>query len=210
MPRHRPRRRLALATTTAALVPLLLVAACGEEGDPAGTESSASSDETSQPTGAEEVTAEVGVETEAPADAAVGEWDAERKDSPALGVGVPRLREVLVTGHDGYDRVTFAFEGGAPQVIASYVDELPSGDQEPRDIAGAHDLQIVLVGVDEQSGFAPADLTDTVREVRDFGVFEGELRVVLGLDTPGGGAPGFRVTSDEDEVAVDIAHEQAG
>ena len=200
MPRHRPGHRFAVAATAAALVPLLFVSGCGEESSGAAD---AGPSETDQPTDA-------GIETEDPADAAVGDWDAERKDRPAQGADVPRLTEVAVTEHEDHDRVTFAFDGSAPQVIASYVDEPPSGDVEPPELAGAHNLMVVLVGVDQESGFAPTDLTDTVREVRDFGIFEGELRVVLGLDTPGGGAPGFRVTGAEDEVVVDIAHEQAG
>ncbi|WP_165956376.1 AMIN-like domain-containing (lipo)protein [Streptomyces hainanensis] len=200
----RTRRRLAASVAAAALVPTLLAASCEEPRSDTGegqSEQRSEEPETDTGTGADE-----------PAAVPVGQWDTERKDTAAQGAaqaGSVRLADAAISEHDGYDRLTLTFDEGAPQVIADYVDELPSGDEEPPEVPGAHHLMVVLVGSADDSEVPPVEPTDAVRAVADFGVFEGELRVIVGVDTPGGGAPGYQVTAGENEIVVDIAHEQA-
>ncbi|WP_101255137.1 AMIN-like domain-containing (lipo)protein [Streptomyces barkulensis] len=122
----------------------------------------------------------------------------------------PVLKDVRVSGHDAYDRVSFEFADGVPDYFAEYVDTLRHGGlgEEVR-ITGEHRLKIVFVGVTPRSTFEDREGTSVVREIRDLGVFEGEMGVGIGVDPEGDGRAGFRVKADENRIVVDIAHGRA-
>jgi hypothetical protein len=116
---------------------------------------------------------------------------------------------VRVSGHGTYDRVSFEFAGGVPGYFAEYVDTLRHGGLGKEvHIAGEHQLKIVFVGVTPESAFKSEESTSAIREIRDLGVFEGEMGVGIGVGPQGDGPAGFRVKADEDRIVVDIAHER--
>ncbi|MDT0378467.1 hypothetical protein RM572_06695 [Streptomyces sp. DSM 42041] len=121
--------------------------------------------------------------------------------------GAAKLSSVKVTRLPAYDRVRFTFDGGVSQVFAEYMDALREpGRGRTIDLKGEHKLVLVFVGVARQDPAGRADTTDTVREVRATGVFEGEMIVGLGLDSEGEGPAGYRVEVKGDSVTVEVAH----
>ncbi|MBW1602324.1 hypothetical protein JJV70_09410 [Streptomyces sp. JJ66] len=116
----------------------------------------------------------------------------------------PTLRNVMLTEHDGYDRLTFTFEGGTPGYIAHYMDPLAHGGRgDVTEVPGEHGLKLVLVGMPREANVPfDGEPTDTVRGVAGMGVFEGELGVAIGVESQ----DGFRVTPAAGTLTVDIAH----
>ncbi|GAA2426997.1 hypothetical protein GCM10010405_06960 [Streptomyces macrosporus] len=124
------------------------------------------------------------------------------------------LTGVRVGVHDTYDRVVFDFAGGAPAYVAEYVDALhQDGSGEEIPVAGEHRMMLVFTRAEpEEPG---TDLgggtTPTVRGLKLVSYFEGDTRFGIGVDARrGDGRPGFRVTTGQNKIVVDIAHEAAG
>ncbi|MGY1455276.1 AMIN-like domain-containing (lipo)protein [Streptomyces sp. SS8] len=201
-----PRRSVLSATALAAV---LLTAGCGGGGPNGAEEPVATAEKSASISGpdAPSPSPEVG---DRPAGAP---QDASRKSGEGRWTGTsaaPALRDVRVSGHDAYDRISFEFADGAPDYFAEYVDTLRHGGlgEEVR-ITGEHRLKIVFVGVTPQAAFEDREGASVIREIRDLGVFEGEMGVGVGVDPEGGGRAGFRVKAEENRIVVDIAHGQA-
>ncbi|MCG3043373.1 hypothetical protein ACLIYM_16525 [Streptomyces fenghuangensis] len=202
-----PRRSVLSATALAAV---LLTAGCGGGEGPNGAEEPV-------PT-AEESASVSGLDASSPSpeagDRAAGSpQDASRKSGEGRWTdasAAPALKDVRVSGHDAYDRVSFEFADGVPDYFAEYVDTLRHGGlgEEVR-IAGEHRLKIVFVGITPRSTFEDREGTPVIREIRDLGVFEGEMGVGIGVDSEGGSRAGFRVKADGNRIVVDIAHSPA-
>ncbi|MGD9485124.1 hypothetical protein WDH52_18035 [Streptomyces sp. TRM70308] len=203
---------LAALTATAALT----LTACGTES--VGDTGAAGTAETAERSAAPEESSTPG-ESAAPGDSAAQEDDA----SPGSASGDfgthevrgggdgfairPDLRDVRLTEHADYDRLTFTFSGGTPGYIAHYMDPLAHGGRgDVTEVPGEHGLKLVLVGMDRGTEVTFEDSSDTVRGVRGMGVFEGELGVGIGVDSAGEDPAGFRVTSDATTLTLDIAH----
>ncbi|WP_101256692.1 AMIN-like domain-containing (lipo)protein [Streptomyces barkulensis] len=140
----------------------------------------------------------------------VPSWGTARKDGEAEGAdpaATPKLTAVRVTGRDVHDRVTFEFDGGVPAHIVAYLEPLHqpgSGTLVP--VEGEHSIEVVLVGALPDGEYGGKEQTSGVREITKVGLFEGELRVGIGLDTEGDGRAGFRVVTEADRLHVDITH----
>jgi hypothetical protein len=114
-------------------------------------------------------------------------------DSGTAAGGVLGLRGVASAGHDGYDRVTFAFGGSAqPGWRVEYVDEPRSdGSGDPVSVKGGAALLVVLkdVGTPGDTGvpeprdrrLVPTGMT-AVREVVLDTLYEGQYTAFVGLD----------------------------
>ncbi|MFP8886066.1 AMIN-like domain-containing (lipo)protein [Streptomyces mangrovi] len=197
--------RSVLSATAAAV---LLTAGCG--GGSNGAEEPVATAEESANVSGSDVTSP---SPEAGGRPAGAPQDASRKSGEGRWTGAsaaPALKDVRVSGHDAYDRVSFEFADGVPGYFAEYVDTLRHGGlgEEVR-IAGEHRLKIVFVGVTPRSTFGDREGTPVIREVRDLGVFEGEMGVGIGVDPEGGDRAGFRVKAEENRIVVDIAHRPA-
>ncbi|MFP8905433.1 AMIN-like domain-containing (lipo)protein [Streptomyces atacamensis] len=200
-------RRSALSATTLAAV--LLMVGCGGGGSDGAGESAPTAEESASVSGpdAPSPSPEAG---DRPAGAP---QDASRKSGEGRWTGAsaaPVLKDVQVSGHDAYDRISFEFADGVPDYFAEYVDTLRHGGlgEEVR-VAGEHRLKVVFVGVTPRSTFEDREGTSVIREVRDLGVFEGEMGVGIGVDPEGDGRAGFRVKAEENRIVVDIAHGRA-
>lgn len=195
------------AVTVTALVSALLVAACGGGGTGDAGPRVSAAEESAPPSasGSRE-------EGDAPRDASRKSGRGRGADETELAV----LTGVRVGVHGAYDRVVFDFEGGAPKYVAEYVDALHqdgSGEEVP--ITGEHRMMLVFLRArperpDKEFGDAGAT-TPTVRGLEFVGYFEGDTRFGVGVDSRrGGGRPGFRVTTGQNKVVLDIAHAPAG
>lgn len=201
-------RRSALSAT--ALAAVLLTAGCGGGESPNGTEEPVPTAEESASASGPDAPSPSPEAGDRPAGAP---QDASRKSGEGRWTGAsaaPVLKEVRVSGHGAYDRIGFEFADGVPGYFAEYVDTLRHGGlgKEVR-ITGEHRLKVVFVGVTPQSAFEDREGTSAIREVRDLGVFEGEMGVGIGVDSEGGGRAGFRVKVDGNRIVVDIAHGRA-
>ncbi|MFH0243784.1 hypothetical protein ACGRHY_15465 [Streptomyces sp. HK10] len=141
---------------------------------------------------------------------AVPSWGTARKDGEAEGVDpalAPKLTAVRVAGHDAYDRVTFEFDGGVPAHMVAYLEPLHQpGSGTPVPVEGEHSVEVVLVGALPEGEYGGKEQTSGVREITKVGLFEGELRVGIGLDTEGDGRAGFRLVTEANRLHVDITH----
>ncbi|MCX2971716.1 MULTISPECIES: AMIN-like domain-containing (lipo)protein [Streptomyces] len=197
---------LAALTATAALT----LTACGTEG--AGDTGAAGTAETAERSAAPEEPATpeepAAPEDDASPDPASGDFGTHEVRGGGDGFALrPDLRDVRLTEHADYDRLTFTFSGGTPGYIAHYMDPLAHGGRgEVTEVPGEHGLKLVLVGMDNGTEVTFEDSSDTVRGVRGMGVFEGELGVGIGVDSAGEDPAGFRVTTDATTLTLDIAH----
>ncbi|MFD7509815.1 hypothetical protein ACFV5N_10795 [Streptomyces sp. NPDC059853] len=133
--------------------------------------------------------------------------DTTSGDGHGTHVSPAVLEEVMVEEDDGYDRVVLRFRGGVPDYIAHPMDPLAHGGLGTEvEMPGDQHLKIVLVGVTEESSFTDTEGTAVVPEVRDLGIFEGELGVGIGVVTPTGEPLSYRVQVEEERLVVDIAH----
>ncbi|MCG3044475.1 hypothetical protein L7D48_28475, partial [Streptomyces sp. S1A] len=141
--------------------------------------------------------------------------DTSRRTGAAREAGVndfPELRGVRVGVHDTYDRVVFDFDKGTPRFVAEYVDTLHqdgSGDVIP--LKGDQDLKIsFLRSVPDPDFDDGGRSTPVIRELRLVSYFEGETLFGVGTDPQGDGPAGFRVTTGENKIILDVAHRAAG
>jgi hypothetical protein len=138
-----------------------------------------------------------GVPAGAPADDPVGGWTAGIVDLPATdpSAGVATLRDLRWAGHDGYERVTFEFEGSAlPAVHLEYIDRpvRQCGSGNPTPIAGDGWLEVLLSGAAAHTEAGEPTITPresfpqlgNLREVEITCDFEAEVVVVLGVGSP--------------------------
>ncbi|MDT0266675.1 hypothetical protein RM844_10260 [Streptomyces sp. DSM 44915] len=186
---------------------LLLVSGCGGDEDAAGGREDASASPTEEVEEPESTPAGDG----APADDAPGtEWgtDVVHGDGDGDGAAGPsELAEVTVTEDDGFDRVALEFTGAVPDHITTYMDPLAHGGLgTPVELAGDQALKVVLVGMVEETVNVASEPTALVPEVRGLGIFEGELGVGLGIESPAGEPLPYRVSTEDQRIVVDIAH----
>ncbi|MFC9064665.1 AMIN-like domain-containing (lipo)protein [Streptomyces harbinensis] len=133
--------------------------------------------------------------------------DTTRGDGHGTHVSPAVLEEVMVEEDDGYDRVVLRFRGGVPDYIADPSDPLAHGGLGTEvEMPGDQHLKIVLVGVTEESSFPVTEGTAVLPEVRDLGIFEGELGVGIGVVNPTDEPLSYRVHVEEERLVVDIAH----
>jgi hypothetical protein len=135
-------------------------------------------------------------------------WTTSAKSGRAAGQDRPHLLEAVRTGrHDTFHRVVFEFSQAAPAFYAEYTETLRQGGSGRKiGVDGEHVLLLVFRGMTPESHFASAPATSVVREVVTASVFEGDMRIGIGLDTSGAGRPGFRIDTFGDRVVVDFAH----
>jgi hypothetical protein len=124
----------------------------------------------------------------------------------------PELRGVRVGIHDTYDRVVFDFDEGTPRFVAEYVDTLhQDGSGNVISLKGDQDLKISFLRAVPDPDFDDGGRsTPVIRELRLVSYFEGETLFGVGVDPRGDGRAGFRVTTGENKIILDVAHEAAG
>ena len=132
----------------------------------------------------------------------------------AVAPPVPLLMHVRTGEHEGYDRITFEFEGERPGYRVEYVQ--PPITQDPSDlpveIAGNAFLQIRLesAAAHNDSGEQTVDVREltpgllSLLEAEQIGDFEGVVTWVLGLSEE----VNFRVgeLSNATRIYVDVLH----
>lgn len=141
--------------------------------------------------------------------------DTSRRTGEARDAGVndfPELRGVRVGIHDTYDRVVFDFDEGTPRFVAEYVDTLhQDGSGNVISLKGDQDLKISFLRAVPDPDFDDGGRsTPVIRELRLVSYFEGETLFGVGVDPRGDGRAGFRVTTGENKIILDVAHEAAG
>lgn len=205
-----PRRvpgRLAVGAVVTLLV--LLLTGCGGDDDPA-VETTAG-DLSPSPTATEAAPSPSPPATPA----APFPADTEEDTGEPAGAGQIVVADVQVSGHDGFDRVTFTIQGdGTAGWEARYTDDPRSqGTGDPVAVTGEAVLEMVItnagfpddVGAD-LFGDDPA-LPDGLRAVRDVvndTFFEGRHLFFVGVD----GRNAFRVRrlDDPQRVVLEIVH----
>jgi hypothetical protein len=121
-----------------------------------------------------------------------------------------------VAHHDGYDRMTFTFQGASPGYRVSYIERPVRQDGSGKEVAVKGD-SVLAVRMDNASGFhlagdssastytGPDRLspnTPVVQELVRTGDFEGVLGWAAGVK----GKPGFKVSrlDDPPRLVVDV------
>lgn len=136
-------------------------------------------------------------------------WTADPKSGPAAGSAQepPVLEAVRVGRHPAFHRVVLEFSDGTPEFTAAYTRTLRQGGSG-RTVAveGDHVLLLVLRGMTPESHFDDAPTTSVVRDVVTASIFEGDMRIGIGLDTGGPDRPGFRVDTFGDKLVLDFSH----
>jgi hypothetical protein len=212
-------RMLRPAALTGLLVLIVAVPACSDDDDgdvdTGATTTSAEETTTSTTTAPPETTG--GTSTSAPTTGGIDpmpEADTEPKVGEAEG-GMTQLVDVRTGRHEGFDRVTFEFDGPRPGYRVEYVEppitEDGSGDEV--DVAGTAFLQIRLEpasGFDMEAGEPTYDGprvvdgngTSVLDEVVRTGDFEAVLTWVAGSSD----RVDFRVTTlaDPTRVVIDL------
>jgi hypothetical protein len=136
-----------------------------------------------------------------------GPWSTGTTSSDGRGSRAGVLEKVTVEEGDGYDRVVLEFRRGVPAYIAHPMDPLSHGGLGTEiEMPGDQHLKVVLVTVTDESSFPVTEGTAAVPEVRDLGLFEGELGVGVGVAIPADEPLSYRVTVREKQLLVDIAH----
>lgn len=140
--------------------------------------------------------------------------DTSRRTGEARDAGVndfPELRGVRVGIHDTYDRVVFDFDEGTPRFVAEYVDTLhQDGSGDVISLKGDQNLRISFLRAVPDPDFDDGGRsTPVIRELRLVSYFEGETLFGVGVDPRGDGRAGFRVTTGENKIILDVAHEAA-
>ncbi|MEE1929895.1 hypothetical protein V1J52_17190 [Streptomyces sp. TRM 70351] len=189
------RRKILPALTLAALAPLAATA-CGG-GGPDAAASAAPRPPQSPAASA------------APPSPSAEPFGTGERSGPADGAAMtpPVIEDVRVGTREGHDRVTLTFAEGTPAYIAHLMDPLSHGGRgDVTPLPGEHSLKLVLVGMGPAAEVPATGTTPTVRAVEGLGVFEGELGAGIGVDTSDGAPPAFRVTTEADQLHVDIAH----
>lgn len=212
-----------LAAGTAALVTALLTAtACSQDtsqngADPAPSrvsESASAMPSTGSPTSSEATDSaqpDDGTQRPCPKASTLSKGRTSGEGTTASLPGIPELRDVRISSHDTCDLVTFTFSGPAPSYyFAGYEDPLSTpGRGDVVTMPGEVHLKLVLSGVPRATsleGHEDVRTTETVRGLKDLGVFEGELTVGVGLDTADGEPTGYAVTVEGSEVVLALAH----
>lgn len=203
-----PRFQLAVLTLTTVLVSLAVIACGGGTKTPTPTATSATTP------GAE-------ASATAPADetpAATNEPFQGGRDpveAPAQGQGIPVLTDVRIGEHEGYDRITFEFDGNErPHYRVEYITGPATGcaSGEPAQIAGTALLQVRFTPANAhddqgQLPFGSTELTPaltTLLEAEQTCDFEADVVWALGLSQE----VDFRVIEldDEPRIVIDFAH----
>lgn len=118
---------------------------------------------------------------------------------------LPEVTEVKVTETADGDRVTFTFNGPAPDHLDSYEKELNGAEGRPIKIEGSKFLRVVFTGVSPGARFTSPTPNERVMEVRDLMNFESELSVGIGIEAPDGAAdPAYDITNKDTQVLIDI------
>ncbi|RVW06047.1 AMIN-like domain-containing (lipo)protein [Rhodococcus spongiicola] len=127
------------------------------------------------------------------------------------------ITDMLVTSHEGFDRVTYELSGtGTPGWRADIVEAaIQQGSGHTIPMHGQGILQVLIdgssipstIGVEPYSGPNPLEVENpgVVTEVQDAGVFEGTTQTLIGLSKP---ETPFHVytLSDPTRLVVDVAH----
>jgi hypothetical protein len=130
---------------------------------------------------------------------------------------IPRLVDLRVGRHTGFDRVTFVFDGGLPGYRIQYVAQLREfGTGKLVELDGDATLSVLFDpatvrgdgGVVYEGPKVVTPRYPSLRQVKNLLSFEGQTLVGLGLEH----RVGFRVLELEDpyRVAVDVAHGSTG
>lgn len=117
----------------------------------------------------------------------------------------PEITAVGVTETPEGDRVTFTFNGPAPDYLDSYEKTLTGAEGKPIKIRGSKFLRISFAGVSPDSRFTAPAGNERVLEVRYLMNFEGEMSAGIGIVAPDGAAdPAYDITAEGTQVVVDI------
>ncbi|MFD4024800.1 hypothetical protein ACFWRV_14980 [Streptomyces sp. NPDC058576] len=117
----------------------------------------------------------------------------------------PEVTAVTVTETAEGDRVTFAFDGPAPDHLDSYEKTLSGAEGRTIEIKGSKFLRVAFVGVSPDSRFTPPAGNERILEVRYLTNFESEMSVGIGIVAPDGAAdPAYDITAEGHQVFVDI------
>ena len=204
-------RTLPAALAVLALSALLFLVACeDEDGDgPPPTATTAATAVVSPTAPA------VATDTPEPVPTGAFEGGRDPVEAPAQSQGAPLLADVRTGEHEGYDRITFEFEGdGRPAYRIEYITPPATGCGSglPATIAGAALLQARFAPAnahDDQGTptFGSTELTPgltSIVEAVQTCDFEADVTWVIGLSQE----VDFRVLELEDppRLAVDIAH----
>jgi len=235
--RHLTRRshRVALGVVLVALTVTMLTACGDDDTDQASTgdtstSAAPSSETTAGSTPASGATSSPGTDTAPssgapPTTAATGDGidtmpdaDTDPKSAPSevtADDATPHLVAVRTARHEGYDRVTFEFDGPAPGYQVQYIDGpiLSDGEGAPVAVDGAAHLQVRMepasgydleAGAPTYTGPTVVSGTDTseVVEVVRTGDFEAVLTWVIGFND----RVDFRVDTlpDPTRIVVDV------
>lgn len=127
------------------------------------------------------------------------EW--EQEESAKL----PEVTDVKVTETADGDRVTFTFNGPAPNHLDSYQKELNGAEGRPIKIKGSRFLRVAFTGVSPEARFTSPTPNERVMEVRYLMNFESEMSVGIGIEAPDGAAdPAYDITSKGTQVLIDV------
>lgn len=117
----------------------------------------------------------------------------------------PEVTKVTVAETAEGDRVTFAFDGPAPDHLDSYEKTLSGAEGRTIEIKGSKFLRVAFVGVSPDSRFTSPAGNERILEVRYLTNFESEMSVGIGIVAPDGAAdPAYDITAEGHQVFVDI------
>ena len=123
------------------------------------------------------------------------EWSAERRSAGAAGTAISTLREMRVGNNAGFDRLVLDFgDAPIPAYEVEYVDgPVPQcGSGDPSEVAGNGRLRVRLLSTRAHDDAGRATVrerqivpsTPVLREIEIVCDFEGQVEVVLGVQTP--------------------------
>lgn len=139
-------------------------------------------------------------------------WTTSRKSGAARAADpAPVLEAVRVGRHETFQRVVFEFSQGTPEFYAQYTETLRQGGSGRKiEVEGEHILLLVFRGQTPESHFDSTPTTPVVSDVVTASIFEGDMRIGIGLETGAPDRPGFRVSTFGDKVVLDFAHTASG
>ncbi|RVW02740.1 AMIN-like domain-containing (lipo)protein [Rhodococcus xishaensis] len=210
MTNFRSHRKLAMSSVAAAA--LALAGCTNAESEPTASAplTSSASDSEDRNSDAKAFKASDGAMTAVP----TGTAPQSEAPSPDAALAVT---DMLVTSHDGFDRVIYELGGtGTPGWRADIVETaVQQGSGHTITVNGQGILQVLIdgssipstIGIEPYSGPNPLEVENpgVVTEVQEAGVFEGTTQTLIGLSKPD---VSFHVysLSDPTRLVVDVAH----
>jgi hypothetical protein len=201
--------KLALTLSTLALLAAFVIAGCDDDNDTTDATPTAN-----VPTATGVATTPTAPGTTPSLTPAFEGTRGPAEQAGAVAPPMPLLLHVRTGEHEGYDRITFEFEGDVPGYLVEYVQPPITQDpsDQPVEIAGNAFLKIRLesASAHEDGGPQSVDFVEltpgmpSLLEAEQIGDFEGVVNWVLGLSEE----VNFRVgvLDSPNRIYVDVLH----